>query len=110
MSAEMRCVLLALTIHDLNKLPQYGKRADGRDEKYDDAASPKNIRAELEQLQADEFFPEWRDYLQDIVLLAHSHQEAATGTTLTFDQRVFDTCKLRPARLKGRVEALDESG
>jgi hypothetical protein len=103
---EMRCILLALTIHDLNKLPEYGKRADGREAKYNDAATPENIRAELEQLQADEFFPEWRDYLQDIVLLAHSHQEAATGSTLTLDQRVFDTCKLRPARLKGVLKHL----
>src|SRR6266487_5749157 len=103
---EMRCILLALTIHDLNKLPEYGKRADGKYVNYNDAATPEKIRAELEQLQAEEFFPEWRDYLQDIVLLAHSHQEAATGSTLTLDQRVFDTCKLRPARLKGVLNHL----
>jgi CRISPR-associated protein Csc3 len=103
---EMRCILLALTIHDLNKLPEYGTRADGKYVNYNDAATPEKIRAELEQLQADEFFPEWRDYLQDIVLLAHSHQEAATGSTLTLDQRVFDTCKLRPARLKGVLKHL----
>lgn len=103
---EMRCILLALTIHDLNKLPAYGTRADGKYVNYNDAATPENIRAELERLQADEFFAAWRDYLQDIVLLAHSHQEAATGSTLTFDQRVFDTCKLRPARLKGVLKHL----
>lgn len=103
---EMRCILLALTIHDLNKLPAYGTRADGKYVNYNDAATPENIRAELERLQADEFFPEWRDYLQDIVLLAHSHQEAATGSTMTLDQRVYDTCKLRPARLKGVLKHL----
>ena len=103
---EMRCVLLALTIHDLNKLPAYGKRADGREANYNDAATPENIRSELEELQVDEFFPAWRDYLQDIVLLAHSHQEAATGSTLTLDQRIYDTCKLRPARLKGVLKHL----
>ena len=45
---EMRCVLLALTIHDLNKLPEYGTRADGKYVNYNDAATPEKIRAELE--------------------------------------------------------------
>ena len=48
--SEMRCVLLALTIHDLNKVPPYDKRSDGREEKYADAASPENIQAELERV------------------------------------------------------------
>jgi len=103
---EMRCVLLALTVHDLNKIPPYGKRSDGREEKYADAATPDNIRAELEKLNVNDFFPEWREYLQDIVLLAHFHQESATGTTLTFDQRIFEQCRLRPGRLKGPLKDL----
>ena len=103
---EMRCVLLALTIHDLNKVPPYGKRPDGKEEKYADAASAANIQSELERLEVDAFFPVWRAYLQDIVLLAHFHQESATGTTLTFDQRVFGECKLSPGRLKGPLKHL----
>jgi CRISPR-associated protein Csc3 len=103
---EMRCVLLALTIHDLNKVPPYDKRLDGREEKYADAASAENIKAELERLEVDDFFPEWREYLQDIVMLAHFHQESATGTTLTFDQRIFEQCRLRPGRLKGPLKNL----
>src|SRR5260370_22680003 len=102
----MPCVLLALTIHDLNKIPPYDKRSDGREEKYADAASAENIQTELERLQVDAFFQEWREYLQDIVLLAHFHQESATGTTLIFDQRVFEKCKLRPGRLKGPLKHL----
>ena len=104
--AEMSCVLLALTIHDLNKVPPYDKRPDGKEEKYADAASAENIQSELERLEASTFFPEWREYLQDIVLLAHFHQEAATGTTLTFDQRIVEQCKLRPGRLKGPLKHL----
>ena len=104
--SEMRCVLLALTIHDLNKVPPYGKRPDGKEEKYADAASAANIQTELERLEVDAFFPEWREYLQDIVLLAHFHQESATGTTLTFDQRVFEQCKLHPGRLKRPLKHL----
>ncbi len=66
----------------------------------------KIFKAELERLEVDDFFPEWREYLQDIVILAHFHQESATGTTLTFDQRVFEQCKLRPGRLKGPLKNL----
>lgn len=36
---EMRCVLLALTIHDLNKVPPYDKGPGGREAKYADAAT-----------------------------------------------------------------------
>ena len=104
---EMRCVLLALTIHDLNKVPPYDKRQDGKEAKYADAATPENIQAELERLEVEKaFFPEWREYLQDIVILAHFHQESATGTTLTLDQRVFEQCKLRSGRLKGPLKHL----
>ena len=39
-------------------------------------------------------------------MLAHFHQESATGTTLTFDQRIFEQCKLRPGRLKGPLKHL----
>jgi len=104
---EMRCVLLALTIHDLNKVPPYDKGPDSKEAKYADAATPENIQAELERLEVGEaFFPEWREYLQDIILLAHFHQEAASGTTLTIDQRVFEKCKLQPGRLKGPLKHL----
>src|SRR5258708_37989425 len=72
---EVRCVLLALTIHDMNKIPPYNKRPDGKEAKYADAATPDHIRDELERLEVDTFFPEWRDYLLDIIVLAHFHQE-----------------------------------
>ncbi len=97
---EMRCVLLALTIHDMNKIPPYNKRPDGREAKYADAATPENIQDELELLEVGDFFPQWRDYLLDIVLLAHFHQESATGTTTVIDQRKINACKLPAGRLK----------
>lgn len=105
-AVEMRCVLLALTIHDMNKIPPYNKRPDGREVKYADAATPENIKAELERLEVDSFFPGWRDYLLDIVLLAHYHQESATGTTLVIDQRKINQCKLPAERLKGPLKHL----
>jgi CRISPR-associated protein Csc3 len=103
---EMRCVLLALTIHDINKIPPYDKRPDGRELKYADAATTENIREELERLEVDSFFPEWRDYLADIVLLAHYHQESATGTTDVFDQRKINHCRLPSSHLKGPLKFL----
>ena len=98
---EIRCVLLALTIHDMNKIPPYNKLPGGREAKYADAATPENIREELERLEVDSFFPQWRTYLLDIVLLAHFHQESATGTTYVIDQRKINQCALPPGRLKG---------
>jgi CRISPR-associated protein Csc3 len=103
---EMRCVLLALTIHDMNKIPPYNRRADGREVGYTDAATQANIRAELERLEVDAFFPQWREYLPDIVLLAHFHQESATGTTNVIDQRKINECKLPDGRLKGPLKFL----
>ncbi|MDQ2714336.1 MAG: type I-D CRISPR-associated protein Cas10d/Csc3 [Chloroflexota bacterium] len=105
-ATEMRCVLLALTIHDMNKIPPHNKRPDGKEAKYADAATPEQIRNELEQLVVDTFFQQWRDYLLDIVVLAHFHQEAATGTTLVIDQRKINECKLPRERIKGPLKSL----
>jgi len=103
-ATEMRCVLLALTIHDMNKIPPYNKRPDGKEAKYADAATPEHIWEELERLEVDTFFPQWHDYLLDIVVLAHFHQEAATGTTLVIDQRTINECKLPRERIKGPLK------
>lgn len=105
-ATEMRCVLLALTIHDMNKIPPYNTRPDGREAKYADAATPEHIWSELERLEVDTFFPEWREYLSDIVILAHFHQEAATGTTLVIDQRKINECKLPRERIRGPLKSL----
>ncbi len=105
-ATEMRCVLLALTIHDMNKIPPYNKRADGRDAKYADAATEEHIRRELERLEVAEFFPQWRDYLLDIVVLAHFHQESATGTMLVIDNRKITQCRLPQERIKGPLKFL----
>jgi len=103
---EMRCVLLALTIHDMNKIPPYNKRPHGREASYTNAATQENIKQELERLDVESFFPEWRSYLLDITLLAHFHQESATGTVLTIDQRKISQCVLPSPRLKGPLKFL----
>jgi CRISPR-associated protein Csc3 len=104
---EMRCLFLALTIHDINKIPLYGKRPDGRSVKYADAATLENIQKELgpERLNVTNFFPKWEEYLLDIVFLAHAHQAASTSTTLLINQQYIDQTMLK-ARLKGVLKYL----
>ena len=103
-STETQCLFLALTIHDINKIPPYDKGLQGKSASYADAASLENIQAELEKLQVDGFFPEWRDYLRDIKVLAHFHQEATTGKPPT--QSELDACKLKSYRLRGPLASL----
>jgi len=92
---EMRCVFLALTVHDINKIPLYGKGLGGRNVKYADAATLENIQKELERLEVDDFFPRWREYLLDIKFLAHAHQAASTSTTMLVDQKQIDQTILK---------------
>lgn len=102
---EMSCLLLALTIHDLNKVEPYSTRADGKGASYANAASQGHILDALTELSVDHFFPAWKDYLFDIVYLAHAHQEGATARTV-FDQREIDRCLLDVDRLEGPLKFL----
>lgn len=72
---EERVMLAAYTIHDINKLPWHNPRESRT--KYADVATSANIRAELARIRVDDFFPEWETYVEDIRLLAHSHQHDA---------------------------------
>lgn len=109
---ECRCLYLALTVHDINKDPAYGKTALGKSLRYADAASPDHITELLTILQAEDFWPQWREYLLDIAVLAHGHQVSATGTALLIDQRQLDQTQLQ-SRLKGVlreiIQAADEA-
>src|SRR6266581_2131547 len=92
---EMRCIFLALTDHDINKIPLYGRGTNGRSLKYADAATLDNIQKELERLEVDAFFPRWREYLLDIKYLAHAHQAAATSTISLINQKEIDQTILK---------------
>lgn len=63
---EARVLFTAFTIHDLNKVMD-----DNRS--YGKLAISENIAAEIERLRLDSFFPEYDDYLEDIVTLARAH-------------------------------------
>lgn len=105
---EMRCVLLALTIHDLNKDAAYGKLPNGKNGKavkYADAVSAEHIVEALEALEVTPFFPEWREYRFDVLYLAHAHQEM-TSTDAILKQQEIDSCQLKMARLEGPLAFL----
>jgi CRISPR-associated protein Csc3 len=98
---EARCLFLAFTIHDINKIPPYSNKAT----KYVNLATPENIGKELDRLHADAFFPEWRTYLGDITALARLHQGHLAVTSEGLDRR--PTARhLLDKQQAGRVEQL----
>ncbi|HET8910380.1 MAG TPA: hypothetical protein VFN23_02885, partial [Ktedonobacteraceae bacterium] len=104
---EMRVLLLALTIHDLNKLAEY-RRPGGatRDLSYANAVTSENIETELkEKLKVGAFFREWEDYLNDIKYLADGHQEKALAIS-QIDARHLQGCRLEEDRLAGPLKFL----
>ena len=101
----MRCLLLALTIHDINKIPEYGKRSNGWNSSYANAAKAENIEQALESLDAHLFFPRWKDFLADITFLAHAHQ-VTTGQFSSINQKDLDKCRLDPRHLNGPLKHL----
>nr|BBH92930.1 hypothetical protein KTA_11290 [Thermogemmatispora argillosa] len=121
---ESRCLLLAITVHDLNKLPAYGgagasqagapqqsaaerreKDRSGQTVRYANAATPEHLARELEALQADQFFPEWREYLWDIKFLVDSQQDQALQIS-QISLRFVQQCRLPRERLEGPLRAL----
>jgi CRISPR-associated protein Csc3 len=78
---EARCLFLAFTVHDINKVEAYGKKA------YADVATDENIHAELTSLDASSFFSEWQTYLHDIGELARLHQGHLAVTIDGLDRR-----------------------
>lgn len=66
---EARCLFLAYSVHDLNKVIQGGDKIA-----YKDLATEGNVARELEAVGADQFFPDWRTYLVDIAALCRLHQ------------------------------------
>jgi len=102
---EMCCLLLALTIHDLNKDDVYGKLPNGRRVKYADAVTAEHIDEALEALEVTPFFPEWRRFHFDILYLAQAHQEQ-TSTETQHNQWKLDQCQLDMDRLEGPLTFL----
>lgn len=96
---ERRCVSCACVVHDLNKVPPYNRWSGGR-HTYADQASEANVATELERIEAERFFPAWRDYLADIVALAHLHQGNLAITATGLDRTQHRRLKLGWERIQ----------
>lgn len=96
---ERRCLYCACVVHDLNKVPPYNRWSGGR-HTYADQASEANVSTELERLEVERFFPAWRDYLADIVALAHLHQGNLAITTTGLDRTQHRRLKLGCGRIQ----------
>lgn len=102
---EQRVLMLALSIHDLNKVPEFLHIRS-----YNEIAVPENIAAELERVGADEFFPAWREYLLDIEALmrAHSGHYQVAGNMLNRRQSRFALGNERVGQLAHLMRGLDK--
>lgn len=65
---EQRVLMLALSAHDINKAP-----GGDRSLRFPDQARPEHVEPELILLGVDDFFPEWREYIEDICALIRAH-------------------------------------
>lgn len=65
---EVRVLYTAFTIHDINKTLN-------SKEPFNLLATKENITVEIRRLELENFFPSWRNYLEDITSLARGHAE-----------------------------------
>ena len=91
---EVQVLFSAFSVHDLNKLSEF------QDEKrsFNDLANAKNVSTALTNLEIERFFPEWQDYLQDILVLVRSHSRFNNTYAETLDQN-YDPYSLDKDRL-----------
>ena len=66
---EVQVLFSAFSVHDLNKLDQF----QNEKRSFNYLANAKNVSAALTNLEIEQFFPEWQDYLKDIEVLIRAH-------------------------------------
>jgi len=103
---ETKVLFIAVSLHDINKAPGQQRMSFNR------LAVPQNVRAEIEAVDFNGFFPEWEDYLEDVTELvrAHSGHFHHAGNLL---DRTQDKTKIGTKRideLKNLVRAVDVAG
>ncbi len=99
---ESRVLYTAFTIHDLNKV------REGR-QRYGELITRENVVPEIECLHLDRFFPNYADYLDDIMALdlahsAHYHHDGA-GLVRSYDPYGLD--QERVEQFKHLIRAAD---
>ena len=91
---EVQVLFSAFSVHDLNKLEEFQETRRS----FNYLANAENISSVLTDLEIENFFPEWRDYLKDIEVLvrAHSRFHNTYGETLDLN---YDPYSLDKGRL-----------
>lgn len=89
---ELKVLTIAFCIHDLNK--SYG----GTETSYGKIAVPENVIKEIEKVGYEGFFPDWREYIQDIteIIRGHSGHNSVRGDSI---DRRSDNTRLGKGRL-----------
>jgi len=101
---EARVLYAAFSVHDINKL------VEGPGRSFNVLAVGDVIRAELERIGVPAFFPQYRDYLEDIVWLVRYHSghysTAAEGLIAAIDHYGLERKRLQSV-LGPLMRALD---
>ena len=79
---EVQVLFSAFSVHDLNKLEDF----QNEKRSFNYLANDENVGTELTNLEMERFFPEWQDYLKDIVVLVRAHSRFNNTYAETLDQ------------------------
>ncbi|MGC9399117.1 MAG: type I-D CRISPR-associated protein Cas10d/Csc3 [Anaerolineae bacterium] len=99
---EAQVLYTAFTLHDLNKV-----RGDGQ--RYGELITRENVVPEIEALNLERFFPDYADYLEDIMALdlAHSAHHHYDGAGLVRSYDPYGLGRERVEQLKHLIRAAD---
>ena len=91
---EVQVLFSAFSVHDLNKLEEFQETRRS----FNYLANDENVSAVLTDIEMERFFPEWQDYLKDIVVLVRAHSRFHNTYGETLDQN-YDPYSLDKDRL-----------
>ena len=91
---EVQVLFSAFSVHDLNKLSQF----QNEKRSFNYLANDENVSVVLTDLEMERFFPEWQDYLKDIVVLVRAHSRYHNTYDETLDLN-YDPYLLEKNRL-----------
>lgn len=110
---EQLVLFTAYTVHDLNKFEE-------TEESFADLATPEEVQRRIVEFGLDRFFPDYQDYLWDIVELVRGHSGHFNADVLHLDRtraqrfRLFggpdrDQGQARYHRLRALIRAVDDA-
>ena len=101
---EAKVIMTVYSVHDLNKLAQFARQRS-----YNKIGIKEHFGEELEDIGIGEFFPEYREYLDDITTLARSHSGHyhTDGELLVKSHNPYKLGKERIEELRHIIRAMD---